>query len=172
MTLSTGFARALVLSITCFLKNLEAMAISAIIDYQDQDENSLTRASLELAQSGFLKGAWFDLPEDVYQGDRKVSQEFLDISVGPLITIKAFGYQASERTDKNQLGGFDQFQIRVFRNTAMIGGKPVEVFDFGPAEAAEFDQLRDYFLDKDPSSSIRKQKEALSLLAELQLNRA
>ncbi len=154
------------------LKNLEAMAISAIIDYQDPDEHSLTRARLELAQSGLLTEPWFDLPEDVYQGDREVRQELLDISVGPLITIKAFGFQASEGTDKNQLGGFDQFQIRVFRNTAIIGGKPVEVFEFGQAEVAEFDQLRDYFLDKDSSSSIRKQKEALSLLAELQLNRS
>ncbi|MBF0699229.1 NUDIX hydrolase [Streptococcus danieliae] len=154
------------------LKNLGPMDVSAIIDYKDQDENILTTARLEVAQSGLVRGAWIDLPEASSYENTRLKQEVVDISVGPLLTIKVLGYQISERAENNQTGGFDSFQIRVFRNSAIIGGKPVEVFDFEQAEAADFDQLRDYFLDKDSRSSLRQQKASLSLLSELERNRS
>lgn len=165
------------------VKNFGEFDTSAIIDYKDKNENIITTAHLELSQSGFSRRALFDLPEDTYKGNGRIRHEFIDISVGPLINIKVLSYQSSEIADgdlkNNQMGGLDHFEILVFRNNEIIGGKPFEILDLGQDnreyylgqnEVARFDILRDYFLDKHSYSSITKHKESISLLSELQLN--
>lgn len=165
------------------VKNFGEFDISAIIDYKDSLDNIITTAHLELSQSGFSRRAWFDLPKDTYKGNGGVRHEFVDITVGPLLNIKVLSYQSSEVSDGNindiRVGGLDHFDILVFRNSDIIGGKPFEILDLekddreyylGQNEVARFDILRDYFFNKRSYSSITKHNESISLLSELQLN--
>lgn len=165
------------------VKNFGEFDISAIIDYKDSLDNIITTAHLELSQSGFSRRAWFNLPKDTYKGNGRVRHEFVDITVGPLLNIKVLSYQSSEVFDGDindlQIGGLDHFDILVFRNSDIIGGKLFEILDLekddrkyylGQNEVARFDILRDYFFNKHSYSSITKHKESISLLSELQLN--
>ncbi|MBL1228438.1 NUDIX domain-containing protein [Enterococcus sp. BWB1-3] len=166
------------------VRNFGEFDISAIVDYKDNDENIITTAHLELSQSGFSKRAWFDLPEDTYKGNGRIRHEFVDITVGPLLNIKVLSYQSSEvgegKIDDNSIGGLDHFDILVFRNSAIIGGKTFEKLNLnnndernyylGQNEVARFDILRDYFLSKKSYSNISKHKEAISLLSDLHYN--
>lgn len=165
------------------VKNFGEFDISAIIDYKDSLDNIITTSHLELSQSGFSRRAWFNLPKDTYKGNGRVRHEFVDITVGPLLNIKVLSYQSSEVFDGDindlQIGGLDHFDILVFRNSDIIGGKPFEILDLekddrkyylGQNEVARFDILRDYFFNKHSYSSITKHKESISLLSELQLN--
>ena len=134
------------------VKNFGEFDISAIIDYKDSLDNIITTAHLELSQSGFSRRAWFNLPKDTYKGNGRVRHEFVDITVGPLLNIKVLSYQSSEVFDGDindlQIGGLDHFDILVFRNSDIIGGKPFEILDLekddrkyylGQNEVARFD---------------------------------
>jgi predicted dehydrogenase len=92
--------------------------------------DALTHCTFNLLQSGFSRRSWDKLPADTYKGNGRVRHERLNIQLGPLANIQVHSYQAKEvkerATDHEGVGGLEHFDIHIFRNTALIGGAPVE----------------------------------------------
>ena len=95
----------------------------------------ITSAQLSLMQSGFSKRAWAQLPKDTYKANGRVRHEFINIHVGPLCSVQVHSYQAVEVGEqaKHLYGPGDKnhFDIYIFRNSDLIGGKSFEKIEFG-----------------------------------------
>ncbi len=99
-----------------------------------QNDKIITNCSLNLMQSGFSKRSWIDLPKDIYKGNGRIRHERLNINVGPLLNIQIHSYQAYEINDSeqflnNHIGSVEHFDIYIFRNSKIIGGKSFELID-------------------------------------------
>ena len=92
------------------------------------NHNVITTATVNLMQDGFSRRSWVDLPEDTYKGNGRVRHEYVNIEVGPLMNIQVHSYQAKEIKDRNlgdlcSIGECEHFDIYIFRNIDIIGGK-------------------------------------------------
>lgn len=117
----------------------------SIIDFK-QDEKIITNCSLNLMQSGFSRRAWSELPEDTYKSNGRIRHERVNIQIGPLANIQVHSYQAYEIADRekmnnNDVGSVEHFDIYIFRNSDLIGGKTFEKLDI----ATLSDKDRDFF---------------------------
>jgi hypothetical protein len=94
-----------------------------------------TTASINLQQNSFCRRAWADLPEDVYKSNGRVRHERLNIQVANLLNIQVHSYQSYEVGKKEGVvegaGHEDHFDIYIFRNSDLVGGKPLEKFSLG-----------------------------------------
>ena len=111
-------------------ENFGELDFHSIINFKNKDK-TVTNCSLNLMQSGFSRRSWCNLPKDIYKGNGRVRHERLNIHVGPLMNIQIHSYQAYEISDKerplnNDVGSVEHFDIYVFRNANLIGGKPFE----------------------------------------------
>lgn len=99
----------------------------------DSEVTHLTHGRLDLLQSGFSRRAWFDLAADTYKGNGRVRHERITIHIGPLMTIHLHSYQSDEvgKTHIDGPGGEEHLEVYVFRNSALIGGRPFERINFG-----------------------------------------
>lgn len=163
------------------IKNFGELDMHSLIEYRDQNGFLVTTANLELTQSGFSKRSWFELPEDTYKGNGRVRHEYFNITVGPLINIKVLSFQSTEISEGNindfELGGLDHFEVLVFRNDKIIGGKGFERLLFtedkkvhsylGHNESARFNLLYDYFHSDKSHSNIESHKNSIELLHEI-----
>lgn len=92
----------------------------------------VTTASLNMLHSGFSRRSWLELASDVYKGNGRVRHERINIQVGPILNIQVHSYQSYEINDTSystkeiEPGGIDHFDIYIFRNVGLIGGKPFE----------------------------------------------
>jgi len=112
------------------VKEFGELDFHAMIDFK-KDDDIITHCSLNLMQSGFSKRGWKELPKDTYKANGRVRHERINIQVGPLFNIQIHSYQSTEvneTTDisKTSIGGIDHFDIYIFRNTNLIGGKSFE----------------------------------------------
>jgi len=93
-------------------------------------EDVLTHCQLTLLQNGFSRRAWDKLPPDTYKGNGRVRHERLNIQMGPLVNIQIHSYQSKEVKERGHdhdgVGSLEHFDIHIFRNTALIGGLPVQ----------------------------------------------
>ena len=95
----------------------------------------MTVASLNLAHNGFARRDWITAEgRDLYKGNGRVRHEFHIIEQGPFQSIHYHSYQSEEinpedSDDIYEVGGEYHLEIFVFRNTKMIGGKALEVFN-------------------------------------------
>ena len=97
------------------------------------DAKVCTVGSVDLLQSGFSKRAWFDLARDTYKGNGRIRHSTVNIHVGSLMNIQIHSYQSNE-VGKSRLfgvGGEEHEDVYIFRNNELIGGKDVEVINFG-----------------------------------------
>ena len=98
-----------------------------------------TTAQLSLMQSGFSQRAWSDLPEDSYKSNGRIRHEFVDIHVGPLLSVQVHSYQSLETSMDKEMrsspGGKNHFEIYIFRNVGLIGGSAFERINFGGQDA-------------------------------------
>jgi hypothetical protein len=154
-----------------------------------KDEHIITTCSLNLLQSGFSKRAWSHLPKDTYKGNGRVRHEMLNLQVGPLANIQVHSYQAyeikernNEKMDHTDVGGLEHFDIHIFRNSELIGGKPLEIIkgkdllskalenasDFiGFNEHARHVLLKDFLNNKKSLSDLQSHKLTITLMHEL-----
>ena len=126
-------------------KNYGELDFHSIINFK-QNDKIITNCSLNLMQSGFSLRSWCNLPKDIYKGNGRVRHERLNIQVGPLLNIQIHSYQAYEISDEdkplnNDVGSIEHFEIYIFRNSKIIGGKPFEKIDI--ANLSEKD--KEYF---------------------------
>lgn len=100
-----------------------------------KDGNIITTAQLSLMQSGFSQRAWSTLPEDAYKSNGRIRHEFVNIHIGPLCSIQIHSYQSTQNADegknKYDIGEESHFDVYIFRNSNLIGGKAFEHIRFG-----------------------------------------
>ena len=69
---------------------------------------------------------------DFYKKNGRIRHERINIQVGPLMNIQIHSYQSKEIKDRldnkieEQIGGLEHFDIDIYRNVDIIGGKPYE----------------------------------------------
>ena len=102
-----------------------------LLTFTNDSDKKITICSINLLQSGFSRRSWLDLPKDTYKENGRVRHERLNIQIGPLMNIQVHSYQAYEFRERLQKGGDDigeleHFDIFIFRNVDLIGGKPFE----------------------------------------------
>lgn len=92
-------------------------------------------ASISLLHGGFSRRSWLHPGADLYKGNGRVKHEAHRIHVGPFLSINIFSYQAKDKHDQSgeedELpGGNNHFELWIFRNAEIIGGKPFEKLQF------------------------------------------
>lgn len=96
------------------------------------DNKVISTATFNLIQNGFTRRSWPNLPIDTYKGNGRVRHEYMNIQIGPLMNIQVHSYQSKEIKDRDvnnyNVGEVEHFDIYVFRNVDLIGGKPFEAF--------------------------------------------
>lgn len=97
-----------------------------------QKDKVVSTVNMSLMQNGFSRRSWSALPEDTYKGNGRVRHEYMNIEIGPLADIQIHSYQSKEIKDRiendTSVGEVEHFDIYVFRNVDLIGGKPFEKF--------------------------------------------
>ena len=94
----------------------------------------MTLASINLVHNGFARRDWVTSQgRDLYKGNGRVRHESHIIEQGPFQSLHIHSYQASEVNVNEKsclyaVGGEHHLELSVFKNTGMIGGKPVEIF--------------------------------------------
>lgn len=159
--------------------NFGEIDFHSIINFK-QDEHLITNCSINLMQSGFSRRAWTELPKDTYKANGRVRHERLNIQVGPLMNIQVHSYQAYEIADRdkmcnNNVGSVEHFDIYVFRNSQLIGGKPFDMLEIatlsekdkkyfnGYNEKARENCFINFLLNIDDSSDLLKHRTSIEL---------
>lgn len=105
-------------------------AIVSQFSFYNEKEKTITTGNLYISQIGFSRRAWIIPHDDHYKNNGRVRHETVDIEIGPLMDIQVHSYQSKEikdRTvDESRVGGLDNFDICIFRNSELIGGVPFE----------------------------------------------
>ena len=160
-------------------KNFGEIDMHSIINFMHNDK-LITNCSLNLMQSGFSRRAWCELPKDTYKSNGRVRHERVNIQVGPLMNIQIHSYQAYEIRDRekmcnNNVGSVEHFDIYVFRNSELIGGKSFEMLDIstlsekdkkyfiGYNEKARENCFINYLLNIDDSSDLLEHKTSIDI---------
>ena len=162
------------------VKDFGEIDFHSIINFK-QGKRLITNCSINLMQSGFSKRAWYELPKDIYKGNGRVRHERLNVQVGPLMNIQIHSYQAYEIKDRdiipdNQVGSIEHFDIYIFRNNQLIGGKAFEMLNIanlsekdkkyfiGYNEKARENCFINFLLNIDDSSDLLEHKNSICIL--------
>jgi ADP-ribose pyrophosphatase YjhB (NUDIX family) len=143
----------------------------------------MTKCIVSLLKSGFSRRAWAALPEDAYKSNGRIRHEYMNIQVGPLLNIQAHSYQAYEQKEREQHGGnnvgdLEHFDIYIFRNSELVGGKTFEkrTLDnlssaengfIGYNEQARFHCLDNFFNDIQDDADFSKHFESTILTSKV-----
>lgn len=151
--------------------------------FYNKNNALITTANLNLLHYGFSRRGWFE-SRDYYKKNGRVRHERVTINVGPLMCIHITSYQSKEIKDRNNCydeimeGGLEHFDIDIYRNVDIIGGKPhekIKLFDLykdsidcdrfiGYNEMSREEFLNNFFNNYDSTGDIRNEKQAVELL--------
>lgn len=99
-----------------------------------RDGHVVTTGSLNMLDNSFSRRAWHELPFDTYKGNGRTRHIRMNMQVGPLLNVQIHSYESQklDETKRNDgdpqaVGGWDHFDIHVFRNSDLIGGTPFEL---------------------------------------------
>lgn len=98
-----------------------------------QDEATITTVDLSLLHNSLSQRSWIQAREDLYKGNGRVKHEYHCLQQGPFQSIQIHSYQSKSEHDNNTeddyaIGGNNHFDVYIFRNEKMIGGKRFEKF--------------------------------------------
>lgn len=100
------------------------------MECRNKNNKVISLVNLNLLQSGFSRRSWLKSKKDTYKGNGRLRHESLVIQLGSLMSIHVHSYQSkeiSERTDDEcSFGGLEHYDIDIYRNVGIIGGKPFE----------------------------------------------
>lgn len=97
---------------------------------------TITNVNLNLLHYGFSRRGWIET-KDFYKKNGRIRHERINIQVGTLLNVQVHSYQSKEIKDRldyeteEQVGGLEHFDIDIYRNTDIIGGKPFERISLG-----------------------------------------
>lgn len=162
------------------VKNFGELDIHSMIDFK-ADNDIITHCTFNLLQSGFSRRAWLDLPKDTYKSNGRVRHERINIQLGPLLNVQIHSYQSDQRLkNKNKrydVGEMDNFDIYIFRNVELIGGKSFEKIsinklikndDFlGNNEKAREICFKNFYDNKKGDSDFIKHQQSILLLKKI-----
>lgn len=107
------------------------------INFRNKNNQLITHCNLNLLHYGFSRRGWIET-KDFYKSNGRIRHEYINIQVGPLMNIQVHSYQSKEIKDRTkdmsleeQIGGLEHFDIHIYRNSDLIGGKPHEVIKLG-----------------------------------------
>lgn len=151
-----------------------------------REGRAVTTVSLNLLHTGFSRRAWGRAKEDLYKGNGRLRHERVSIQIGPLMNIQIHSYQSTEVNDPHQpnkvaSGGLEHFDIHIYRNSDLIGGKPYEMLtlkqlekehaldmeSIGQNEFARHQLVTDFLSGKPSHSGIRSHIRTNILLASI-----
>lgn len=98
-----------------------------------KDKKNIANITINLLHNSFSRRNWLKPGEDLYKGNGRVKHEYHNIQQGPFQNIQIHSYQAKDKHKHNSKrdykpGGNNHFDIYVFRNIGMLGGKkPLEI---------------------------------------------
>lgn len=100
-----------------------------------KNDRKISTTSSNLLQNSFSRRAWDKLPKDTYKGNGRVRHERFNVQVSHLLNIQVHSYQSYEvkKKDVDTIGAGheDHFDIYIFRNSELIGGKTLEKLSIG-----------------------------------------
>lgn len=100
-----------------------------------RQQSIVTTAALNLQQNSFSARAWSKLPADLYKGNGRIRHEQINIHVSMLVNIQVHSYQSYQINDPVLMeygaGHLDHFDILIFRNSGLLGGKAFERIEIG-----------------------------------------
>ena len=118
-------------------KNFGEKNFYGMIDFFNSNNKIITHANLNLLHYGFSRRGWIE-SRDYYKKNGRIRHERINIQVGTLLNIQVHSYQSKEISDRindnsieEQIGGLEHFDIDIYRNIDIIGGKPFEKIKLG-----------------------------------------
>lgn len=114
----------------------------SMIEFKNAYNQLITHVDLNLLHYGFSRRAWIN-SKDYYKENGRIRHERINIQVGTLLNIQIHSYQSKEIKDrKNQkieekVGGLEHFDIDIYRNVGIIGGKKFERIKLGSLYSEE-----------------------------------
>ena len=152
------------------------------LNFMNKNNNLITTANLNLLKYGTSRRNWIN-SEEHNSSFGKMRHERLNIQVGPLINIQVHSYQSKENIDKIddgftefEPGGVDHFDIDIYRNSDIIGGKPFEriklkdLYNSEEVSRGSFnliareDGIKDFLENKSKKSNLENHKLAMEIL--------
>ncbi|HMQ95602.1 MAG TPA: hypothetical protein PKD19_00100 [Candidatus Saccharibacteria bacterium] len=148
-----------------------------------RDGRAMTTVAINLLHTGFSRRAWGEAKEDLYKGNGRLRHERVNIQIGPLMNIQVHSYQSTEVHDVSQpnlteCGGLEHFDIHIYRNSDLMGGKPFEIItleqleqddgamnDIGQNEYARHQLVTDFLHNVPSQSGIRSHIRTNTILA-------
>ena len=107
------------------------------INFRNRHNQLITHVNLNLLHYGFSRRGWIE-SRDYYKSNGRIRHEYINIQVGPLMSIQVHSYQSKEIKDRTndvkleeEIGGLEHFDIHIYRNCDLIGGKAHEVIRLG-----------------------------------------
>ena len=106
------------------------------LNFYNSYSQLITHVNLNLLHYGFSRRGWIET-RPFYKNNGRIRHERINIQVGTLLNIQVHSYQSKEikdRTDihsEEQVGGLEHFDIDIYRNVDVIGGKPFERISLG-----------------------------------------
>lgn len=106
------------------------------LEFKNSHNQLITYANLNLLHYGFSRRGWIN-SKDYYKSNGRIRHESINIQIGTLMNVQVHSYQSKEIKDRldcdseEQVGGLEHFDIDIYRNTDIIGGKPFERIKLG-----------------------------------------
>ncbi|MGY0040139.1 Gfo/Idh/MocA family oxidoreductase [Pedobacter sp. NJ-S-72] len=98
-----------------------------------KEQKNIANITINLLHNSFSRRSWAIPDADLYKGNGRVKHEYHNIQQGPFQNIQVHSYQAKDKHHHNnkkdyKTGGNNHFDIHIFRNIGMLGGKrPLEI---------------------------------------------
>lgn len=162
------------------VKKFGELDLHTMIDFKCND-NLITHCSLNLLQSGFSRRAWLVLPEDTYKSNGRVRHERVNVQIGPLFNVQIHSYQSDQvlknKKERYNIGEMDNFDIYIFRNVELIGGKAFEKISIsdlmknnnflGNNEKARENCFQKFYSDEKGDADLIKHQQSILLLTKI-----
>ena len=106
------------------------------LTFKNANNQTITTANLNLLHYGFSRRGWIQ-SKDYYKSNGRIRHERINIQVGTLLNIQVHSYQSKEIKDRldilqeEEIGGLEHFDIDIYRNVDILGGKPFERIKLG-----------------------------------------
>ena len=100
---------------------------------------TICNVSTNLIHNGFSRRSWSIPNDDLYKGNGRVKHQSYSIQQGPFQNIQIHQYQSDDQHDKGAVhddgvGGYNHFEVFVFRNATMFGDNKPSFTRYGPRD--------------------------------------
>lgn len=154
-----------------------------LFSFKNHEQKTITNANLNLLHYAFSRRGWIQ-SRDYYKKNGRIRHERVNIQVGPLLNIQIHSYQSKEIKDRSsdmlleqQVGGLEHFDIFIYRNSDIIGGKTFEKVQLGDLYTAKEKQnilgynelsreefLNNFLHGKNSKGDLKEQQLAIEIL--------